>query len=123
MVPPAGFEGCSFVDLLIEENDRDLAVHAAAAEHLGNIRAFVRGQAEAAGVQDPEIFARQWHILMKGSLVSAGEGDVDAARGARLVGELLLRKELAAAQPVGRGWPPAAPYPGQHHLPGDQRAR
>ena len=94
-----GFEGCTFVNLLLEVTDRDNPVHQASRDHLRVIREFLRHLAEAAGVADPETFARQWHILLKGSIVSAGEGDVDAARAARLVGELLLRHELAAAQP------------------------
>jgi hypothetical protein len=41
--------------------------------------------ASDAGIADPEPFAPQWHILMKGSIVAAGEGDRDAAlRGQRL---------------------------------------
>jgi hypothetical protein len=32
-----------------------------------------------AGVDDPQGFALQWHILMKGSIVAAGEGDHAAA--------------------------------------------
>ncbi len=39
---------------------------------------------------DSDGFARQWHILMKGSIVAAGEGDVQAAARAREMGELLL---------------------------------
>ena len=39
-------------------------------------------------------FARKWHILMKGSIVAAGEGDRLAARRARDVGRLLLAAEL-----------------------------
>ena len=92
------FEGCTFVNMLLEVTDRENAVHQASRDHLRVIREFVRGLAEAAGVRDPDMFARQWHILMKGSIVSAGEGDVDAARGARLVGLLLLEQELAPAR-------------------------
>ena len=47
----------------------------------------------------PTHFARQWHILMKGSIVSAGEGDVDAARRAQEIGRLLLAAKLPV--PVG----------------------
>ena len=43
-----------------------------------------------AGVEDPDAFARQWHILMKGSIVAAGEGDTLAAARAREIGALLL---------------------------------
>ena len=47
-------------------------------------------------------FARTWHILMKGSIVAAGEGDVDAALRAQAMGRFLLahtlgRPVLAAA--------------------------
>jgi hypothetical protein len=41
-------------------------------------------------VRDPDAFARSWHILMKGSIVAAGEGDRDAAKRARELGRLLL---------------------------------
>jgi AcrR family transcriptional regulator len=99
------FEGCSFINVLLEIDDRTHVIHIAAARHLANIRAFVRGLAEEAGVRDPETFARQWHTLMKGSIVAAGEGDVDAARAAKEVAKLLLAHERVA-QEMGE---PAAP--------------
>jgi len=43
-----------------------------------------------AGVEDPDSFARQWHILMKGSIIAAAEGDTHAAARARELGILLL---------------------------------
>jgi len=46
---------------------------------------------------DPEDFARRWHILMKGSIVAAGEGDHEAARRAQSIGKLLLASERAGA--------------------------
>ena len=84
--------------MLLEVTDRDHAVHQASRENLRVIREFLRGLAEAAGVGDPEMFARQWHILLKGSIVAASEGDVEAALGARQVGALLLEHELASAR-------------------------
>ncbi|MDT7775771.1 MAG: hypothetical protein QOC67_4695, partial [Pseudonocardiales bacterium] len=45
-----------------------------------------------AGAADPDSFARQWHILMKGSIIAAGEGDTEAAMRARELGVLLLRE-------------------------------
>ena len=39
---------------------------------------------------DPDAFAAQWHILMKGSIVAATEGDLEAAARARELGQLLL---------------------------------
>ena len=70
-----------------------------ASQHLGNIRAFVAGLAVEAGIADPDGFARQWHILMKGSIVSAGEGDRQAARRAQELGRLLLAQALPAPAP------------------------
>ena len=62
----------------------------ASVEHLSVIREFLAGLAAEAGIADPEAFARQWHILMKGSIVAAAEGDAQAAARAREIGELLL---------------------------------
>jgi AcrR family transcriptional regulator len=84
------FEGCSFINALLEVDEQEDPVRLASVRHLANIRAFVRELAEAEGVADPDDFARQWHILMKGSIVARGEGDRDAARRARALGELVL---------------------------------
>jgi AcrR family transcriptional regulator len=84
------FEGCSFINVLLEFGDGDNPLRVACGEHLANIRTLVQEFAEDAGVDDPDDVARQWHILMKGSIVAAGEGDRQAARRARRLGELLL---------------------------------
>jgi AcrR family transcriptional regulator len=86
------FEGCAFITVLLEIPQRDDKVHQACVDHLANIRAIVAGLATEAGVEDPDAFARQWHILMKGSIVSAQEGDEHAARRAKEIGALLLDK-------------------------------
>jgi hypothetical protein len=41
-------------------------------------------------VEEGDAFARQWHILMKGCIVAAAEGDRQAAARARELGTLLL---------------------------------
>jgi len=64
-------------------------------DQLARIRDFLIELATEAGVADPDHFARQWHILMKGSIVSAGEGDTLAAKRAQEVGRLLLAHALA----------------------------
>jgi AcrR family transcriptional regulator len=89
------FEGCSFLTTMIEVNDRDHPVHQAAVQHLANIRDYIREVAAAAGIRDIDSFARQWHILMKGSIMAAHEGDTAAAARARQIGELLLREYSA----------------------------
>lgn len=90
------FEGCAFVTSLLEFDDVDEPVRGACVTHLANIRAYVCELATAAGVGDPDRFAAQWHILMKGSIVAAHEGDRDAAMKARELGMLLLERERVA---------------------------
>jgi AcrR family transcriptional regulator len=90
------FEGCSFINVLLEFDERDHRVRRASVEHLGNIRSFLRDLFTQAGARDPDALARQWHLLMKGSIVAAGEGDLESARRARELGELLLEREAAA---------------------------
>jgi AcrR family transcriptional regulator len=84
------FEGCSFINVLLEYPDADHPLHQAAAAYLERIRDFLRELAGDAGIADPAGFAGQWHILMKGSIVAAGEGDRDAARRAKAMGRLVL---------------------------------
>jgi AcrR family transcriptional regulator len=88
------FEGCSFVNVLLEMGDLESPLGKASAAHLEYIRSVVRTLAEEAGVQDSETFAHSWHILMKGSIVAAGEGDELAGRRARAMGEDLLDRFL-----------------------------
>jgi AcrR family transcriptional regulator len=84
------FEGCSFINVLLETADRTSRVGDASVVHLATIRSIVRTLAEEAGLRDPDAFAHSWHILMKGSIVAAGEGDVEAARRAKAMARLLL---------------------------------
>jgi AcrR family transcriptional regulator len=91
------FEGCSFINVLLEYPDASHPLHQAAAAHLAKIRGFLQALAAQAEVRDPESFARQWHILMKGSIVAAGEGDREAAQRAQDVGRLLLEREATVA--------------------------
>ena len=89
------FEACSFINVLLELNDREHPLGRASAEHLANIRAILRGLAEEAGLRDPDGFSRKWHILMKGSIVSAAEGDPEAAKHAQSIARLVLADHRA----------------------------
>jgi len=84
------FEGCAFLTTMIEVNDKGHPVYQAAVGHLANIRSYIEDLARAAGIENPEPFARKWHILMKGAIMAAHEGDTAAAARAREIGELLL---------------------------------
>jgi AcrR family transcriptional regulator len=84
------FEGCSFINVLLEIAEPKHELHRASANYLARIRAFVEELATDAGVADAGGLAHTWHILMKGSIVAASEGDREAARRAREVAALVL---------------------------------
>lgn len=86
------FEGCSFLTTMIEMSDREHPVHQAAIGHLANIRTYIEALAAESGIRDTDSFARKWHILMKGSIMAAHEGDTAAGARAREIGELLLKE-------------------------------
>ncbi|MCW2648333.1 MAG: hypothetical protein QOH54_5322 [Mycobacterium sp.] len=85
------FDGCAFLTTMIEVKDPASPVRQASVEHLANIRRFIATHAAEAGIKDADAFARQWHILMKGSIMAAHEGDLQAAERARELGVLLLK--------------------------------
>jgi AcrR family transcriptional regulator len=90
------FEGCSFVNVLLEFGGAGAhPLGRAAADYLENIRAVVGKFAKEAGFRAPASFALSWHILMKGSIVQAAEGDRDAARRAKKIARLLIEEQEA----------------------------
>jgi AcrR family transcriptional regulator len=86
------YEGCLFARALLETRNPANPVRAAAATGLDNVRAFIRKLAEDAGVHDPDVFALQIQMLLLGSIVAAVSGQLDAARHAREVAQLLLER-------------------------------
>jgi AcrR family transcriptional regulator len=84
-----GFEACSFINVLLELGAEHPA-GAASVRHLKNVRAFLERLAREAELRDPSSFACAWHILMKGAIVAAAEGDPRAARCAQDAGRQLL---------------------------------
>jgi AcrR family transcriptional regulator len=83
------FEACSFINVLLELGTEHPAGRACVG-HLENIRTVVSTLAEEAGLSEPDAFARSWHILMKGSIISAAEGDNDAAKRAQAMARRLI---------------------------------
>ena len=83
------FEACAFVSVLLEMGP-DHPAGKASIRHLENIRSIVAGLAEEAGLRDPAAFAHSWHILMKGSIVAAAEGDLEAAHRAQSMARELI---------------------------------
>jgi AcrR family transcriptional regulator len=85
------FEACSFINVLLEMGPEHPA-GGASVWHLDQIRSIVRRLADEAGLHDTESFARSWHILMKGSIISATEGDTEAARRGKSMAGLLIEQ-------------------------------
>ena len=85
------FEACSFINVLLEMGPEHPAGRASM-RHLENIRSVIRDLAKEARLRDPASFAHSWHILMKGSIVAAAEGDAEAARRAASMARLLIDK-------------------------------
>ena len=76
------FEGCSFVNVLLEYESGNV-VRNAAAGYLVNIRSFLREHASGAGLKDVPAFCDTWHMLMKGAIIAAMEGNRNAAMQAK----------------------------------------
>jgi AcrR family transcriptional regulator len=89
------FEACSFINVLVEMGP-DHVVGQASIAHLAKIREVVRKLADEAGLRDTEAFAHSWHILMKGSIVAATEGDADAAARAHRMARALIEQHRPA---------------------------
>lgn len=85
------FDRCTFLNVLLEMGPEH-PVGRAAIECLQALRGIVSGRARDAGLREPEEFARSWHILMKGSIVAAYEGDQDAARRSRMMAVDLVER-------------------------------
>jgi AcrR family transcriptional regulator len=91
-----GFDGCTFINVLLELGP-DHPLGEASIRHLDTLRNMVRERAAEAGFIDPEAFARAYHILMKGSIISASEGDLLAAQRAKKMAQALIEDHRPAS--------------------------
>lgn len=86
-----GYEGCSFINVLLELGHDHPAGQAAIA-HIDHVRDIVRHRAVQAGLTDVENFASSWHILMKGAIVLAAVGDLEAGHHAQAMAYTLIEQ-------------------------------
>ena len=85
------FEGCSFINVMLELDDPGSPVRQdERAPAARDPRLHRRPRASRPASTSVDGFARQWHILMKGCIVAAAEGDREAGARARELGVLLL---------------------------------
>jgi AcrR family transcriptional regulator len=83
------FDAYLFFNALLEMGAEHPAGRASV-RHVEHIRSIVRQLADEAGLRDTEAFARSWHILMKGSIIAAAEGDPAAAEHAKAMARSLI---------------------------------
>jgi len=96
-----GYEGCSFINVLLELG-ADHPAGQACITHLDHVRDMVRQRAFAAGLSDVDDFAWSWHLLMKGAIILADIGDLDAAmRARRMAVDLIEQHRPIAKSDVG----------------------
>ena len=77
-------------------------MRSAADEHFAAVRDFLHALAEHAGLRDPDNIARQWHLLILGSVVAARAGDLDAAIRAKEAARAILAGAKSAPRRVKR---------------------
>lgn len=83
------FEGCSFINVLLEMGSTH-TLGRASIDYLAKVRVHVCTLAEEADLRKPMEFAHSWQLLMKGSIISAAEGDREAASRARQMARWLI---------------------------------
>jgi AcrR family transcriptional regulator len=99
------FDAYLFFNALLEMGAEHPAGRASV-RHVEHIRSIVRQLADDAGLRDTDNFARSWHILMKGSIIAAAEGDLAAAPHAKAMARSLIdRHRQPTSQPDTRSTP------------------
>jgi AcrR family transcriptional regulator len=94
-----GYEGCSFINVLLEAG-ADHPAGEASITHIDHVRDIVRRRSLAAGLTDVEDFASFRRIPMKGAIVLAAVGDLDAGLRAKKVARTLIDQHRPAAEPL-----------------------
>ena len=83
------FEACTFINVLLEMGPEH-PLGEASIGYLARIRGHLQALAQEAGLERTDEFARSWHILMKGSIISATEGDFLASKRAQQMAGWLI---------------------------------
>jgi AcrR family transcriptional regulator len=90
---PGVNDGSSFVHVLIEMG-AEHPLGKASIDYLAQTRAQIAALAGDAGLRDTQEFATKCHLLIKGAVVSAAEGDWDAVEHARSMAAPLIEQYL-----------------------------
>jgi AcrR family transcriptional regulator len=84
-----GYQSNMLIKVLMEMGP-DHPLGSACVGYLARIRGHVQTLAEDAGLERCREFACAWHLLLKGAVISAMEGDPQAAELARLMAKSLI---------------------------------
>jgi AcrR family transcriptional regulator len=94
MFAEPGFQGCAFASATSEAHGEQVGL--AAADYRAWVRGLLAGLARDAGAPDPDLLARQLHMLYDGASQSARmDHDPRAAAAARAAAQALLDAALA----------------------------
>lgn len=86
-----GYKSNMLIRVLMEMGPDHPLSHASV-QYLARIRGHVQTLAEDAGLERCELFARAWHLLLKGSIISAMEGDREAVKLAQQMAASLIER-------------------------------
>jgi AcrR family transcriptional regulator len=86
----ADFEGCLFLNALLETRDRASPVRRAAVAAIENVYDVVQRLLEEAGIVNSEAVAHQVQIIMRGTIIAAVQGQADAVKQGRVAAQRLL---------------------------------
>jgi len=90
------FSGCMFINASAEFSSHDDPCHMISAEHKRLVRDYICGQAEQAGVKDPDTLAKQLNLLLEGAIVDAHvSGNKDSALMAKAMADVFVEKALS----------------------------
>jgi AcrR family transcriptional regulator len=90
------YAGCPVVKAVLEFDEPNDLVRGGALRHFATVRGFLRKLADEAGAPDPDILARQWQLLVFGSIIAAVADDPEAAQRAKELGSALLARQGVA---------------------------
>jgi AcrR family transcriptional regulator len=84
------FEGCLFLNALLETRDRSSPVRRAAVAAIENVYDVVQRLLEEAGIANADAVAHQVQIIMRGTIIAAVQGQADAVKQGRVAAQRLL---------------------------------
>jgi AcrR family transcriptional regulator len=84
------YQACEFITVMLEA-DAENPLGLARIGRLSRIRAIIKAFATEAHLHDVDNFCLSWHILMKGAVIAAVDGDILAAGRAKTMARALIR--------------------------------